>query len=982
MGELYGELGQALGYLGDPAYWIVLFIAVFIAGFTGMVPGASGVIIMAISIPFIVEFFGRDRGGPNDMRAIGLVALASMTGVNNTLDSIPAVLFGQPSAATQVTFLEGHQLARQGRAAHTLGAVYAVSAMGGIIGATVLALLIPVAKPIILKFSFPEIAAVAFFGIAMVAALSAGAMVKGLAAGGLGVLLGTVGINAITGDVRFVFSQPSLWEGLPIVVVTIGFFALPEMIDLAIARRPVAPPDSVVNTREVWRGSRYGFTRWPMVIRQSVFGVILGAIPGVGAAVIDWLSYAFGIFWTKDKSQFGKGSLDGVLFAESAQNSKEAGQALPTLTLGVPGGLAWVLVYVAMQALDMTPGPRLLGDQADVMILFVLTLGIGNLIVTMIGIFATGQLAKLTRIPYPLIGGVFIPIVIFSTVMNWTTWLALPVAAVFAGIGIIMKLFQWPRPPLLLGIILGPIIEKNFLSALNVVEPFNIAGYESDILGVLLRPLTVALIVIAIATAYFFSRAAQGQTLTSAAAQPPAGASGTGSQEDTAAPARQGGSAGFPFYLLFGIVGLLLWIVSLSIDEMSIRLGGLHLVEMTPHEGLFIAHTLVALAFLLMVARMGEQRRLLFHLRIVPMLVVGVLVVLLEVFLLDIWPRVECASDCPLVYGSDLARFMVVVVIALGLALVAYARNSAGLLWQWRNAPLLFLIGGAMAFEASSLGLGSRDAWFLSRLMALFIIILGLVQLYFHLRDTGHRHADIMDLGMHSLALPGATQAIWVIAGGFLMFAMLTGTIGLRWAVLALAGYLPFTLLAGSSLPLSRSIIIGVVIGALSGIAASLIGITGVSEIFAQNADAVADTGQIIGASATVAVAVTVALSINARGVGGMPGAPGVMGVVALAFLVAVAIAAGMTRGGYAEVPLLAAGGVFTLLLLLIRPIREYQPAPALHGLFAWRILGPVITMSFVFLFIYGMADNVLSVIWPQPALFEWIGREILGSGA
>lgn len=842
MGELYGELGQALGYLADPAYWIVLFIAVFVAGFTGMVPGASGVIIMAISIPFIVEFFGRNRGGPDDMRAIGLVALASMTGVNNTLDSIPAILFGQPSAATQVTFLEGHQLARQGRAAHTLGAVYAVSAMGGIIGATVLAMLIPVAKPIILKFSFPEIAAVAFFGIVMVAALSAGAMARGLAAGALGVMLGTVGINPITGDVRYVFDQPSLWEGLPIVVVTIGFFALPEMIDLAIARRPVAPPDSVVNTREVWRGARYGFTRVPMVMRQSVFGVILGAIPGVGAAVIDWLSYAFGIFWTKDKSQFGKGSLDGVLFAESAQNSKEAGQALPTLTLGVPGGLAWVLVYVAMQALDMTPGPRLLGDQADVMILFVLTLGIGNLIVTMIGIVATGQLAKLTRIPYPLIGGIFIPIVILSTVMNWTSWLALPVAAVFMGIGIIMKMFQWPRPPLLLGIILGPIIEENFLSALNVVTPFTVGGYESEVLGVLLRPLTIALIIVAFATAYFFSRAASAQGASSAAAaQPPAGGSGTGTEERAS-----------------------------------------------------------------LLRRLGEVR----------------------------------------------------------------------------NFPIYLLLAGGAAFWWGSLGFAAAESWFMTRLMVVFIVILSLVQLFFHLRERGRQHVDIMDLGMHSLALPGAKQAIWVITTGFLMFALLTGTIGLRWAVIAFAGYLPFTLLSGSNVPLSKGIIIGVITGALSGIAASLIGITGISEVVASDGDAVADLGRIIATSAVVAVAMTVAVSINPRGVGGMPGLPGVMGVVALAFVVSVAIAGGMTRGGFAEVPLLAILGVLTLTLLLSRSVREFQPPPAMQGLFAWRILGPIITMSFVFLFIYGMADNVLSIIWPQPALLEWIGREIFGSGA
>ena len=491
-GDFLHELAQGVSYLGNPVYWFAVIAAVLIAGITGMIPGASGILIMALSIPFIVQYFYGEQ------RAIGLVMLATMTGVNNTLDSIPAVLLGQPGAATQVTFLEGHQLARQGKAAHTLGAIYAVSAFGGLVGAVVLAMLVPVIKPFILGFGFAEIAAMAFFGIAMVSALSAGAMVKGLAAGAFGVLLGTVG-PAVVGEVRFVFQQPILWDRLPIIAVTLGFFALPEMIDLSIARRPVAPSSSVITNKEVWRGARDGMKRWKVMIRQSIFGVLMGAIPGVGAAVIDWLSYAFGIFWSKDKSQFGKGSLDGVLFAESAQNSKEAGQAIPTLALGVPGGLAWLFVLVAMISLDLTPGPRMLGAEADVVILLVVTLAIGNFMIAMLGLVATGQLAKLTRIPYPLIGGVIIPISFLTGIITMTSWLALPIMLVFIGIGVIMKIYQWPRPPLLLGIILGPIIERNFLSALNLHGP----------VGVATRPITIAVIVLAIATAYVFARSAQ-----------------------------------------------------------------------------------------------------------------------------------------------------------------------------------------------------------------------------------------------------------------------------------------------------------------------------------------------------------------------------------------------------------------------------------------------------------------------------------------
>lgn len=836
MGELFSELGQATAYLADPIYWIAVFAAVFVAAFTGMVPGASGVLIMALSIPFIVEIF-------RDQKAIGLVALASMTGVNNTLDSIPAILFGQPSAATQVTFLEGHQLARQGRAAHTLGAVYAVSALGGIVGAVVLAVLIPVSRPVILAFTPAEIAAVAFFGIAMVAALSAGAMVKGLTAGAFGILLGTVGINPITGALRYVFDQPQLWTGLPIIAVTIGFFALPEMVDLAIARRPVAPSGSVVSTREVWRGSRDGLKRWRIMIRQSVFGVLMGAIPGVGAAVIDWLSYAFGIFWSKDKSQFGKGALDGVLFAESAQNSKEAGQALPTLALGVPGGLAWALVLVAMIALDLTPGPRLLGDLADVTILFVITLAVGNFIVTMIGILMTGQLAKLTRIPYPLIGGVFIPISILAAVINMTSYLAIPIILAFAGIGIIMKLFQWPRPPLLLGIILGPIIEENFLSGMSLVEPvYQIAWFQltspenielarpsnlSEALGVVTRPLTLGLIVVAFATAFFFARSSRKQSLPSA----DQGAS-------------EGGEGGRP-----GIAG-------------ASGTG--------PREP-------------------GLMSRLL-HIR---------------------------------------------------------------------NFPIFLAIAGAAALYWGSLGFDLIESWFVARAMAILVILLALVQLAFHLRSGG-KQGEIMDLGMHGVALPGAKQAMILIAIAFLLFTILTGTIGLRWGTVALAGYLPFALLARIGSGAQASIGAGVAAGALTGAAAAFFGDAG--------------TADLIVMSASVGIAVAVAFIIEAQGVGGIPTTPMALFIVALAFGVAVLV----TAIANPWPPYLLAVALLPLALLLVRPLREFQPPQNIAWLFSWRLLGAAIAMGFVVIFEFVLADNVLFIIWPQPALLEWVGREIL----
>ena len=543
------ELFEGLSYLGNGAFWAAFGVAVFMAVFVGLLPGVSATLVMALSISFIVLRV--------EDPLIGIVMLATLTGVDNTLDSIPAVLLGQPGASTQVTFLEGNQLARKGLAAHTLGAVYAVSAMGGLVGAAVLAIVIPVIKPFILAFSFPEIAAMALFGVAMVAALSSGAMVKGLAAAAFGLLLGTIGIDPISGSHRFTFGSLHLWEGLPLIATTIGLFALPEMVDLTMTKSPVAARGAVVNQREVFRGARYGLSKWPIAIRHGVFGVFLGAVPGIGGAVVDWLSYAMGIFFTKDKSGFGAGSLDGVLFAEAAQNSKEAGQAIPTLAFGVPGGRAWAFVIVAMLAYGITPGPPMLGRFADITIMMVFSLALGNLAVTIIGMFLTGQLAKLTLIPYPLIGAIIIPISFLSAFLSMTNLLAVYIIVAAAILGLLMKQHKWPRPPLLLGFILGRIIEFNFQSAVSIY----------GIWGLLTRPLTIVLLALAIGIAVTFSRmgniGAGGAALSEDETPPPARgadrpapAGGSGDE----APAKARGLSLSPAALFtLAIIGMAAW---------------------------------------------------------------------------------------------------------------------------------------------------------------------------------------------------------------------------------------------------------------------------------------------------------------------------------------------------------------------------------------------------------------------------------------
>lgn len=485
---MFDPLTGALSYMESPQFWVAFFAALAIATLLGLIPGVGATVMMAIALPIVV--LGIDEP------AIGIVMLACITGTGNTFDSIPAQLMGIVHSGTQVTFLEGHQLTRKGKGAFSLGAVYAVSAIGGLVGAVCLLLAIPFLKPFILEMGFAEIAVLALFGIAMVGVLSSGAMVKGLTSGALGIFFGTVGLQAYTAVDRFTFDTYDLRGGLPLVAAVAGFMAIPEMIDLAVSRKPVAPAGQDISRAEVFRGFREGLRRWKIAVRHSVIGVGLGAVPGAGGNVVTWISYGLGMALTKDKREFGKGSLDGLLFAESSENAKEGGQAIPTVALGVPGSASWALVLAAMLAYGVSPGPDMLTQHGDIVGLIVISFALANLMMTMMALFITPQLMHITRIPYAAIVGPVLPIVVLGAYFSDLTMTVIPIIIIFAALGLAMKRFGWPRPPLVLGFILAPTIEDNLWSA------YGVYGVQ----GTATRPLTIILFIIAVVVTVYLQR--------------------------------------------------------------------------------------------------------------------------------------------------------------------------------------------------------------------------------------------------------------------------------------------------------------------------------------------------------------------------------------------------------------------------------------------------------------------------------------------
>lgn len=444
------ELFEGLAYLGNWVYWLAFGVAVLTAVLIRLLPGVSTSLVVAPAMPFIVANV--------EDALIGIVMLTTLASAGVVMRSVTPVLFGLPSSSNYVTFLEGNQLARRGQAAHTLGAAFTVSAIGGLVGVLVFAPALLVGAPLAeLLFSTFGFVGIGLFALVIAALLNSEAMLKGLAAAALGLLLATSGLDPFEGPLRSASDGSDLWRFLFVTAAAIGVLGLAEVIDLTVTRQPLSLPGTPDSQVEVFRGVRYGLGRWRTAVRQGFFGALVGVMPGTGRGVVQWLSYALGIFLTKDKREFGRGSLDGLLLAESAVGAGAAGGATPTVLFGIPGSSGWAFVLVALLSYGIAPGPRMLEVHGEIVAMIALSLALAMPAVAVVGVLVTGRLVKLARVPYPVIGGIVIP-VFFVGFTSTEGLVVIYVMAAAAVLGLLMKWCKWPRPPFVMGLSIGFVL--------------------------------------------------------------------------------------------------------------------------------------------------------------------------------------------------------------------------------------------------------------------------------------------------------------------------------------------------------------------------------------------------------------------------------------------------------------------------------------------------------------------------------------------
>jgi TctA family transporter len=454
--------GSAIATLFQPVNLLVMLIAVVIGLLIGILPGITGTTMVAILLPFVFRM----------PKEIALILLVALTSVVFTSGGITAILLNVPGEiSSAATMLDGFPMTRKGEGGRAIGAAVMSSIAGGVVPVFFALAMVPLILPIVLVFGQPEMAVLVLLGISFLAVLTGGSAVKGMLSGMLGLLLSFVGYHSITGVHRFTFGTTFLYDGIALVPLTLGLFSLAELFHLIMSGTAAIAPKSVGRVSGVGTGIKDVWLKKWLWLRSTVIGYIIGIIPGIGAGVAAWVCYGQAKQTSKYPEKFGTGIVEGVIAPESADNAKEAGALLTTMTLGIPGSPIMALLLAAFVMVGVSPGPRMMTDNLPLALTLLLGIALANIVGGVICLLATNQLVKVAYLPFDflfpgilivMLGGIYIATL---SPGNFITMLA------FGVLGLLMRRYGYSRPALLLGFVLGSLFENYSLLSFKIYGP-------------------------------------------------------------------------------------------------------------------------------------------------------------------------------------------------------------------------------------------------------------------------------------------------------------------------------------------------------------------------------------------------------------------------------------------------------------------------------------------------------------------------------
>jgi putative tricarboxylic transport membrane protein len=454
----------------DPFNILLIFGSVLIGVMVGALPGLSSPMAIALLLPFTITM--------DPVPAIGMMAALYCGGTFG--GSITAILINAPGAPPAVaTAFDGYPMAKRGEAGRALGIATFSSVTGGILSLIVFIVAAPALANVALKFRPPEYFALAVFALSMLASISGKSSLRNLIAGAFGVLLGTVGIHLTTGVERFTFGYPELTEGIAFVPVLIGLFAMGELLNqsqtLTKNYERIRANVTKLPGREDLR------LIWKTVLRSSGLGTFIGILPAEGSTVAAIMGYNEAKRWSKNKAQFGTGCPEGIAGPEAANNAATGGAMVPTLALGIPGSGSTALILVALVMHGFRPGPYLVQQTPEFIYAIFGAMLLANIMFLGIGLAGAKVFSQVTLIPRTIL---WPAVVVFSMIGAYASasdimdvWIML-----IAGIaGFIMKRHGFGLAPLVMGLILGALVEESFSQSMIMYDNNFIGLFESPI---------------------------------------------------------------------------------------------------------------------------------------------------------------------------------------------------------------------------------------------------------------------------------------------------------------------------------------------------------------------------------------------------------------------------------------------------------------------------------------------------------------------
>jgi putative tricarboxylic transport membrane protein len=478
--DTLAQLMQGFAVALTPINLMWCFVGVFVGTAIGVLPGLGPALTIALLLPLTYKV---------DATAAFIlfagIYYGAMYGGSTT-----SILLNTPGeSASIVTAMEGNKMAKNGRA----GAALSTAAIGSFVAGTIGTIGITfIAEPVVnfaLRFGPAEYFSLMVLAFVTVSAVLGNSAVRGLTSLALGIFFGLIGIDLQTGQPRFWFGVQELSDGINVIVVAVGLFAVGETLYLAAQRKRPGGPEVIEVKDSIWMTKEDWSRSWKPWLRGTAIGFPIGAMPAGGAEIPTFLSYYMEKKLSKHPEEFGHGAIEGVAGPEAANNASAAGVLVPMLALGLPTSATAAIMLSAFQSYGITPGPMLLQQQPALVWGLIASLYIANVILLILNLPLVALWVKMLRIPEPLLYG---GILIFATIGTYgisQSMVDLMLLYIVGGIGFLMRRFDFPTAPVIIGMILGPLAEQNFRQAMTISQ--------GDVSVLLTRPLSLTLLVLA-----------------------------------------------------------------------------------------------------------------------------------------------------------------------------------------------------------------------------------------------------------------------------------------------------------------------------------------------------------------------------------------------------------------------------------------------------------------------------------------------------